>query len=62
LNIEKGYKPDLPQRLALSRAWNISQWEARSFFFGGVNAVAINAKNQANGAADSRRFGCVMQV
>jgi len=62
LNIEKGYAPTLPQRLNLPTAWNISPWQARSFFFGGVNAVAVNAKNQASGAADSRRFGCVMEV
>lgn len=39
--------------------WNIRHWQQPSVYFGGVHAIALNAKGQIQAAGDPRRGGAV---
>jgi len=39
--------------------WNIRHWQQPSVYFGGVHAIALDAKGQTQAAGDSRRGGAI---
>lgn len=60
LNIEKGFDEEVISKLQLPKDWQKVIWSEQSMFFGGINAVAADAKGNLRGFGDERRFGVVM--
>ncbi|MEZ4883239.1 MAG: gamma-glutamyltransferase [Chitinophagales bacterium] len=59
-NIEKGFDEESLSKLQLPSNWEKVLWSEQSMFFGGVNAIAADAKGNLEGVGDERRFGVVM--
>ena len=60
LNIEEGFDEETISKLQLPSNWEKVLWSEKSLFFGGVNAIAVDAKGNLQGGADQRRFGAVI--
>ncbi|MDQ6957681.1 MAG: gamma-glutamyltransferase [Mariprofundaceae bacterium] len=52
------FSPDEEHTLS-ELGWNIRHWQQPSVYFGGVHAIALDAKGQTQAAGDPRRGGAV---
>jgi len=59
LDLEPGFFSDQDKELCTQMGWNLNTWQQQSVYFGGVNAISIDAKGQLCGCGDPRRGGAV---
>ncbi len=59
LDLEPGFLTDREKELCMQMGWDLNPWQRQSVYFGGVNAISIDAKGQPHGCGDPRRGGAV---
>ncbi len=59
LDIEPDFFSDYDREQCAQMGWELNPWQRQSVYFGGVNAISLDAKGQAHGCGDPRRGGAV---
>ena len=62
LDTEPGCLTESEQKQLSALGWSIRGWRRTSVYFGGVHAIAIDARGQIQAAGDPRRGGAAACV